>query len=95
MHGDHLPLSLSVQSKEPAEHNLNKDSEFTPYVAHGTLQDDVWVGTAALGGDAANTFYSVKRLIGRSLAEVASDVAGLRYEVSTHCQLWRRSRAIY
>ena len=45
------------------------------------MQDAVTVGAAAHGSDAANTFYSVKRLIGRSLAEVAADVAGLRYEV--------------
>jgi molecular chaperone DnaK (HSP70) len=45
------------------------------------MQDAVTVGAAVRGSDAANTFYSVKRLIGRSLAEVAADVAGLRYEV--------------
>ena len=45
------------------------------------MQDAVTVGAAVHGGDTANTFYSVKRLIGRSLAEVAADVAGLRYEV--------------
>lgn len=45
------------------------------------MQDAVTVGAALCGSNAANTFYSVKRLIGRSLAEVAADVAGLRYEV--------------
>ena len=45
------------------------------------LQDAVTVGAAVHDSDTANTFYSVKRLIGRSLAEVAADVAGLRYEV--------------
>lgn len=45
------------------------------------MQDAVTVGAAVHGNDSANTFYSVKRLIGRSLPEVAADVAGLRYEV--------------
>jgi molecular chaperone DnaK (HSP70) len=45
------------------------------------MQESVTVGAAVHGSEAANTFYSVKRLIGRSLAEVAADVAGLRYEV--------------
>lgn len=46
------------------------------------LQHTVLVGRAAAGGNPANTFYSVKRLIGHSLAEVAADVDDLRYEVT-------------
>ena len=47
-----------------------------------TPQDAVLVGRAAAGGDPANTFYSVKRIIGLSLAEVAADLGGLRYQVT-------------